>query len=413
MKKAFSFIIMMIVMGFLLQLTVIFFKKQHDVRYTVDIDDKTVSVEEFYRKTESDDYYLLNLEINDSKFTFTVDNYFNKQKKILKDIIFYEKDGLFCVYPIYLNDKNGGDFTCSLNNKNYAYSALKDDYDLTEYIEKLPNFTYSDGLLDSDDDSFNNYDMTIYYDNYLYDEYVFVYDYYHIVAINDFRTQVKQVVNFEKKFNEHGIYVGKKFYVPFYVEGQDYFTSFQVIDLLSRDDPTFISTNENISTNFYINGMYEELIYFFDRDSKRQYVLDIEKEEVRVVGHEEKDGIIYENGQFGVVSVEELAAQDHTFSFDFSELKDYEIETAFKDSKYYYFYTKDGEFYKSFIGDDVQNPVLLLKLDNLSNFQLLGDKIYFIQDTKLYRFYQYNTTLLLEREDFRENNLNVYHVYFK
>lgn len=412
MRKTFAFVIMMVVMGFLLQLTVIFFKTKHDVSYVVEIDEKEVSVLEFYRKTEEEDYYLLNLEVDDSKFTFTIDNYFNKQKQILKDIIFYEKDNLLCAYPIYMNDKNGSDFTCSLDGKNYAYSALKDTYDLSEYIEKLPSFTYSEGS--RSDKIYNNYDMEIYYENFIDNEYIFVYDYYHVIAVYDFRTQVSKVVDFDKLVNEHGIFMGKKFYVPYYVEGQDYFDHFQIIDLLSRDDdPVFVSINEKISTNSYINGVYENLIYFFDRDSKRQYVFDIEEEEVKVVGHEEKDGVIYKDGKFEVISVSELANEDHTFSLDFSELKDYEIKEAFRDSKYYYFYTKDGEFYKSFIDNTVQNPVLLFKLDDLSNFQILDDKIYFIQDTKLYRFYQYNLVPLLERDDWHENKLNIYSAYWK
>lgn len=407
MKKVFSFILTFIILGFLLQLVFTFLKKEHQIDYTLFTNDKEVKVHEEYRKQETEDYYIVNLDVLDYHFSFTVDNFFGKQKEILKEVLFYEKDNLFCAYPVYIKQKTGNEFLCDYDGKQYSYYALKDKFDFNEYIKMLPNFTILDK---NSNESSSIFDFSFYQSNFMEKEHIYLYNYQELIdlgpeIINEIRFSDHDIYT-----NEYGVIINDFFVIPDYTT-KGYFDRFKLVNIYNNKT-IYMDLEESISTDFYINGILDNKIYLFDRSSKKQYLVDVINKETTIVGDEEKNALVYKNGKFEEVSVYDLVKEEITFTEDLSEIQEYSYVLAVKTGKYYYFYDKDGNVYRYTIGAK-GSLVYLFQMKEIENFKVVHDAIYFTSGTKLYRYYQNTLSVLVERKEFQYNNYRIYEVVFE
>ena len=83
------------------------------------------------------------------------------------------------------------------------------------------------------------------------------------------------------------------------------------------------------------------------------------------------------------------------------------------ETKNYYYTLVGNKIYKTY-KKDLNKRVLLLELNqNYSNLQVEEGRIYYIVDNYLYRYDKYGVDILVENNEFKYNNTNIYHMYNK
>ena len=101
MKDLIKKIILLIIIILFLQLILFIFKTKHNVNYIVVNNKEKIKINETYKNNN----YLFDIEYKNKNITFSYDNKFYKAKKVIKDILVYEKDDLVSIYPILKNNK--------------------------------------------------------------------------------------------------------------------------------------------------------------------------------------------------------------------------------------------------------------------------------------------------------------------
>ena len=91
MKKVISILILMILMFLAFEWGFTFFKKGHEVNYEVYFNNKKFQVDEVYEKTSTDIYDIL-ITNDNHKYSYVIGNQYNKQKKIIKEILYYQEN---------------------------------------------------------------------------------------------------------------------------------------------------------------------------------------------------------------------------------------------------------------------------------------------------------------------------------
>ena len=331
-KLIFTFFIILLVIQILFGL----FKTKHKINYTMHVDDKDVIIdEEYYKKTGN--YYLFNIIIDQHDFTFDVKNYFNKQKQIIKDIKIFEQDDLMCIYPILIKNKKNTTIACNLDNKQVTYTSIKDQYDLKDFIQNIPNYNEDAYINNQKIEKINN--NQIYIDNLKKEEILLLYEYNDLLKVTNKKNTTISFADYDIYNNDLGVLVGKYYILPKY-EKLPLYNKLLIIDIIKN------KTSEldlELSTNLYINGIIDNKLYLLDKSNLKLYEINPKKKNYQVVGNTQKEAKFYSDG-WTVKNIYEIANNNLTFTYNYP-IKD-EYVKAFENEKYYYYYNKDYEFYK-------------------------------------------------------------------
>ena len=407
MKRIVSFIIMLAVFYFAFQFAVNLLKTSHEITYVIEKDDQSYEINERYIKNSKEDYYLLSVLYEGKEFVFDIDNLFNKQKKIIKDILIYEENDLICMYPVYLQSKTNEEPMCSVSDKIYTYTSLKSVYNLDEYIKSLPNYQVK--TVTNSNITRKYYDLEIYYENFSNNERILIYNYKNLINITAKRNIGMVFANKDVYQNKHGILLDKYYIIPNFNE-QGTHASFKVMDV-AKDISDDIYFKTPISSNFYINGVVDNILYFFDKSNMTQYSLNPANLEYKVEGTESTSGKAYINGKWEDMSVYDLNKSDVKFTEDYTSITN-EYTKAFISGRYFYFHDSNNIFYKTYI-ENPTKPIELFKTSELSEVKIINGIIYFIEGTTLYRYELGEKIPLLERKEFQYNKTNIYDIYIE
>ena len=96
MKKVISVLILLIILLVGLQFGLSFFKKGHEISYTVDYNDRLFEIYEDYQKSSGDSYNL-KITIDNNNFYYVIANSFNKQKRIVKKVEYFKDNDDICI----------------------------------------------------------------------------------------------------------------------------------------------------------------------------------------------------------------------------------------------------------------------------------------------------------------------------
>ena len=269
MKRILAFIFFLTGLYLAFQFAVNLMITGHNITYLKEIGNKEYSVNEIYTKGKNIDYYYLTIRTSDKEFVFDIDNTFNKQKNIVENIYLYEQNELTCLYPIFIGGKTTGELECNIDGELYSYFSIKDKYDLEEFINALPN--YQKPLI-SDDARDEYFDLEVYKNNILDKETIVLYNYknINIISKNKKRDSTFSLVDVPK--NKDGILVDKYYILPDYrsLVTHDFI---RVVDVLANDY-TNVPLKNVLSSNYYINGVVDNILYIFDKSNMVQYSID-------------------------------------------------------------------------------------------------------------------------------------------
>lgn len=397
-KKVLTYIFIILIVALGIQFVVNFLKTEHDIDYILSVDGDNANVNEIYRKSGDIDYYFLNIEYKGNKYFFEIDNYFNKQKEIVQNITISKFDDYLCMSLEYIDDLNSMPL-CSKDGNLYSYISLNSKYDFSSIIK---DYQFKDT---SEISSYS--DLTINKD-FLYDnENLLIYNYKEIIKIKNNDINQLTFSTYDDYKNTYGTLVGEYYVIPKNNNTPEY--SAYMTYNLTNDVIKSLELPEKMSRQIYINGVYDNKLYVFDKSNLRQYEIDPSNNEITIVGTKDKSGILYKDGALTTVSVQELNSDVITFSEDISAYSNIDYDEIYVLDKYA-IYLKGNNFYKVY-KDQIDNPILLFSESNFKEVKVREGKIYYIKNDSLYRYDDYGILQLVKREEFKYNSQNIFDVY--
>lgn len=405
-KKSISFIIVIFILLLFYQMGVNYFKSSHKINYTNRTDNNIYEVEERYIKNKELDYYFINVKYKDKNYLFDIDNHFNKQAEIIKSISLYNENDITCLALNYKNNYGSSAPICYKDNILTSFVLLKDKYNFTKYLSTLKNPILNN---DIDKDTVPYDDITINL-GYLDDENILVYAYKRIVLINKDRRDYFVFSNYDIYKNVYGYKVGKYYLAPKVSSSPviEEFISYNIETGKQKD----IELSSPISKQLFINGIYDNKLYIFDKSNLRQYSIDPEKLEFTIVGNSLKEGINVINGKKESTSIYNLK-NDVVFTNDYSLYRNINYDKLYDNPNgKYIVYEKNGKYYKVY-KEDLSKHILILENENITNFHVEKDNLYYLKDTVIYKQNDYMINPIITRNEFKYNKDRIFDIYIK
>lgn len=414
MKRAISLLTLIALIFFLVQWGSGFFKDGHEIEYDITVNNQKFIINEKYEK-ELDDTYYLEIKHENFVFGYTVSNTFNKQKGILKNIEVYQKDNLFCIYPVF-NQETESNIECSLNNKLYSYEALKTNSDVINFVSTLKQKGYKTTAWEEISlETRTSTSSTVYKDNLLEEDIITVWNYKGLDTISKDNDKYYSLYNYDKYENTHGYLVDKYYIVPNYQNNRVFdFNELTIINIETNNKET-MTLKETLHQDTYINGVVNNKLYYFDKDNLIQVEIDPNKKHERTVGDINSNAQFY-NGKWETINIYDLVNNKKQFGVDYSnnsELTKYNPTKVLESGSSYYCLTNDGSFYE-LSKRNLNNPILLWNQSSVKDIKLKNDTVYFVIGDTLY-FYKesYGIRPILKNSELNYNYNNIIDIYKK
>lgn len=405
-KKIITFSLILLFLTLLLEFGINYFKTSHHVEYDI----SGYTVEEDYIKKSGKDYYLIKISKDGKEYIFSAKNKFNKNEKIIKEIISYDTDDISCATIIYTNNSSSTPL-CYKDKILHSYISVENEPGMSEYLKQLNK--YAEDKITPSDESYVFAYNEIYKNNLYKNEDIIMYNYKNIIKINGERTMTFDFSNKDVFKNEYGTLVGKYYVIP-KMRNSIEFSHYLIVDLEKETVEEIDLAKEvsaKISSQMYVNGIYNSNLYIFDKSNLVQYEINPDKGEIKVVGNKDKKGIVYKNGQEEEIGVYTLNNEKVTFTENYDAYKEIDYDQIFLTSNGAV-YVKDGVFYKVY-NNYLKNPIYLFEAKDVQDIKVKEDNIYYINDQFLYRYNDYGNVKILKREQFKYDYTNIYDVYFE
>ena len=404
-KKAVSFSIILLILALGYQFLVTFIKDSHNVSYIIEKEGK-YNIEEHYIKSSNDDYYIIKINKDDESFVFDVDNTFNKQKEIVKDLLTYNDEDISCVALVY--SKGSSLPLCKTNDKVVAYQAVKDNLKLVEYLKTIPNLI--ENKYPTSSEQRKEEKLTINKDFIEENEIIVTYDYKRLLFnkkddTDSFTFSVSDIYE-----NNLGSKVGNYYLIPKYTSSAS-ISTFYKYNIINKSIEN-LDLGFSLSKQSYINGIYNNSLYIFDKSNLTQYQIDPEKETIRIVGNEDKEGINIVNGKEEAISVYDLNKENVIFTYDESDYESFNCDNLYTNNNRYAICRKGNDFYKIY-KDFEESYIYLFSEENVKDLKLVNNYIYYMKNDTIYRYNDYGNLPIITSNEFNYNYKNVFDIYFK
>lgn len=400
MKDLIKKIILLIIIILFLQLILFIFKTKHNVNYIVVNNKEKIKINETYKNNN----YLFDIEYKNKNINFSYDNKFYKAKKVIKDILVYEKDDLVCIYPILKNNKFYN-IICSKDNNIYHYNYFKDE--LTDFTAYLQEKGYFNSSWINNDVKKNMGNVISYYENINKDTYIYVWKYNGFYTFNNKKQQMLDIFKNDTYVNNLGVKVGKYYVLPDYDEKYK-FSKFYIINMTSNRIKT-LKLDKKITNDYYNNGVIDNKLYLFDVDNLIQYKLNPKKNKIEKISNTE--ALFYDNDKFIKRNLYDFKENKLIFN-EKQEDVSFDYKKLFVNDNHYYYLDKNNNmiYYNKFF----DNKMILFNIKDISNIKLVNNYLYFISEDTLYSFnIDEGIKMLIKYSEFYYNPTNRYEIYTK
>lgn len=414
MKKAFPILLVLFGFGLIAQYILNMMITEHTVEYSVKHGDHSYIIKESFRYFKEESYYDFTVRGNDNLFfTFSFNEDFNKQEGVIKDIEFFTTKDLQCIFPVYKRNKTGN-VSCIYQGKQVSYSYLEqiNNYDIGVITKSLQDkgYKHDDWVKEELKPSIveNAPTVTAYKENILDDYHFIIWNYKGVILLTNKNTSYRMYLAKDQYDNTNSALVGK-YYVT--VEaGTDNFNYFVMYN--TKDYGKGIINTEkhlSISRNFYFNGVYKNKLYLTDLATSKQVEIDPVKETAVMVGNEKDGFLMLKNDKLVNVNSEDFLKEKVYFTNRVENKKLTEVGAIdiIKENSSYYYITADGSVYRA-NEDKIYSPVLMFKLDGLSEWRVKNGDILAIAKDTVY-FYNESTglrTIAVDSElNYNHNNI--------
>ncbi len=332
----------------------------------------SILVEEEYNKKLKAHY--IQVQKDKHTYEFVINNIW--KRKIVQDVDYYQKDNIYCLAIVTKNSTSRP--ICIENKLSKDISLIKNQDVLKHYKIKNDNSKVNT--------QFNN--ITIYNQD---SSAFLLWNYKGFYYLNNNITD-------NLKITDHDVYnlnvIAKLNNLVILADyNEDYhFNKFIIINLENGKKSTW-KIDYDISMDSYILGSYNESVFLVNRKAKIEYEIVPSHQKIRIVGTNNKSGIIYDQ-KFTKISLTKLVQKD----YQFQKLNAYNY-TA-----------NNGNLYLKLYNSD--NKILVSKKENLKIVDYDQENIYYLCDSKLYRYNpNLGEQLLLENFEWNFNYQNMIFVY--
>lgn len=407
-KKSISFVMIIAILLLFYQMGVNYFKNSHNVTYTSKNNNMLFKIDEKYIMDKDNDYYLINVNYKDQDFVFDTDNLFNKQSEIVEKVNVYNENNILCLALDYVNNIESSMPVCYENNRLVAFDIVKNKFNFDKYIKSLKSTKIEEmEKLEKNDLFYEDISINL---GYLGEENVLVYAYKRMVLINKNRRDYFVFANYDIYKNTFGYRLNEYYIVPKLSSSPviDEFIVYNIENGLQKD----IEINDPISKQIFINGDFENKLYLFDKSNLKQYTIDPVNLKFEEVANEEKEGINIQNGKKESISVYSLK-NDITFTSNKEKYRSIDYDEIYENPRgKYIVYKKDGEYFKAY-KESLNNPILIIKNNKISNFKAEKENVYYLEDTTIYKRNKYGIFPILTRNEFKYNKDRIFDIYVK
>lgn len=402
-----------------------FFEKGHEYEYYINNKDTEFLVKEkFIRNTKNEiDGYYFEIIVDDIVFSYQTFESFGMKSQVITDIRYYKDNNLVCILPIFLNGKVVSDIKCLKDNIIYNYRDLNNkNSNLKSFVETLGQYGYNEDKWIDNATSIDKDNITIYKDNLIDGHYISLDTYKGIYILNAIKPYyLKEIKIFNKDIYTRPIStVFKNYYVVADYNAQYRFNKFYIVDLITQK-VSELSFGHQISFDSYIQGTNDNSVYLFDKNSKKQYEINLKTNKVSEIGNETLGIKIYQNDAWNKTSA--VSAKNDIILFDDKykgDVEDNEFERIDKVggtiTGYYYFYKKiESEYFV------YRSPILnrnqltyLYKTTDIKRMNYVGDFVYYIYNNEIRYFNeQIGVRTVIENKELSFNNNLMFSAYIK
>lgn len=360
----------------------------HTVKYNIG----NFEIKEILNTKNNNNYYF-EIEGEKTSVNFQINKNYNKEKRIIKKLIYQKIDEYECFLPIFKNNQIITDVLCLKENTIYNIRDLKIDkeifkkqgYDENKYKDNSTEITVSNT-------------ETLYKKNVPKNSYIASESYRGLTLFGSKDSIIKLFENDVYK-KEISIYTGKYYLVADY-NSEYTFKNFHLVNIINGEKKT-IRSYDDISFDSYIMGSVDGEVYLFDKENQKQYKINIKEESVDQIGS--KDNIKYYDGSWKIISLKE-ALNGKQFENNKANIKGY--DKAQKIDNYYYLYKKEDDRYKVYRAD-IQNKNLktyLFETSDLKNIIYTKDKIYYRNGNTFYYYGENGNKKILKNTELEFNS---------
>lgn len=372
-----------------------FYGDGHNYEYIINTDGNDILINETFRNDKENPSYYFQISIGEEKFYYQTYHDFKNKSKIIKNIYYYFSDNYKCILPIYIDNQFISDILCKNSNGYlYYYYNLKGiNSSLDEFANSLSQHGYDPQKWIDSENKYENNDISLYYENIPSNHYLALTDYKGVLLFSKKSKKINKLNLFnadvyQKKFD---FMYNNKYVVADY-NSKYRFHEFFVIDIVTGEKSTLVSSYE-LSFDSYVQGIVEDKVYFFDKNSKKQYEIDMKKNAIKEIGNEKIGIKIYNSATNEWETVNAITAANSVLTFDMDN--DVSTDGFTKFEKFgteefgYYFYYKEVDDKYLVYRSNVQNSEQLTYVfttSNINNIIYFYDSVYFIDGGFIKRY---------------------------
>lgn len=399
MKKKVKIIIIIIC----LVLIILEIRKLSTKKYTITYSIDDYQINEVYQNKK---YYLI-MSKKKNTYIYPIEESFNKNKKIIKNIREYKSNNVICILPTYRKsiEKN---IYCTLDNQqvsnDYLIKTKNSDFQKIQKQLKKEDITWP-----SNSTTTQNYKkMKTYQKNIDSEDIYYIWNYKGIDIVDSNKI-------LSQKFLESDLYDNilatsiKNYYVLLENTSVNGIKKIYYYDYKNSKLKT-MSLKEPLSKDIYINGVVDNIIYLTDKKEKKQYTLNISKKKLERIDQDETTYIIYENGEKKELSKSDFFMKEQYFTNN--KVVNEKITTS-EDLRLqgdYYYFLENNKIYKV-LKTYPNHKILLLELDNIKEWNLIEDKIILLQEDTIYTYQeQTGLRIILQKNELKYNYKDIYKI---
>ena len=351
-----------------------FIRKIFIKEYNIIYEKNNFIINEIYKYENKEHKFEINIKNKEYEITYLLNEDFNKNNEIIKDIKLYQEKDINCILPIYTKNIENKLY-CVKDNKqvsNYYLNKNKDYNNILKQVKK-----YKIKKLESNNKITKYKNLKIYKNNLNEEDIFTIWDYKGINIIEKNKNKYVKILDYDL-YDEIKTIIYDKYFVLFensHVDGIEniYYYDFKK-DKLKLYNPEII-----ISKDFYINGVVNNLIYVTDNKAKKEYTINLIKKEIEQIS-KANEYITYKDNKFISLTKSDYFMEKQIFSNNKTKNKSISKEDYIKENNIYY-YIEDNKFIRKI---EDRNSEILFELENIKDWKIINGKILLISEDILY-----------------------------
>lgn len=351
-----------------------FIRKIFIKEYNIIYEKNNFIINEIYKYENKEHKFEINIKNKEYEITYLLNEDFNKNNEIIKDIKLYQEKDINCILPIYTKSIENKLY-CVKDNKQVSNYYLNKNKDYNNILKQEKKYKIK--KLESNNKTTKYKNLKIYKNNLKEEDIFTIWDYKGINIIEKNNNKYVKILDYDL-YDEIKTIIYDKYFVLFensHVDGIEniYYYDFKK-DKLKLYNPEII-----ISKDFYINGVVNNLIYVTDNKAKKEYTINLIKKEIEQIS-KANEYITYKDNKFISLTKSDYFMEKQIFSNNKIIDKKISKEEHVKENNIYY-YIEDNKFIRKI---EDRNSEILFELKNIKDWKIINGKILLISEDILY-----------------------------